>query len=83
MKKIFESEWNSWDESAEKIHIFELENDDEFWMLEDMSFEERCDHFGVRESMGWSVAPGAVGYSYSFIVKNYHVIMIETGTLNV
>lgn len=83
MKKIYESPLNSWDESAEKIHIFALENDDEYWELESMSFEEKCEYFGVRESMGWSVAPGAVGYSYDFIVKGYHVIMIETSTLNV
>lgn len=83
MKKVFESEWNSWDESAEKIHVFEFESDEEYWELHDMSYDERCDYFGVREVMGWSVAPGAVGYTYSFIIKPYHMIMIETGTLNV
>ena len=83
MKKIFESEWNSWDESAEKIHIFELESDEEFWELENMSYEEKCAYFGVRELMGWAVTPGGTGYSYGFVVKSYHVIMIESATLNV
>ena len=83
MKKIFESEWNSWNEYASKVHVFELENDDEYWELESMSYEEKCEYFGVREVTGWSVAPGAIGYTYGFSVKSHHVIMIESASLNV
>ena len=47
MKKIFESQWKSWDEYAEKVHAYEMENDDEYWAFEDMTHEEKCEYFNV------------------------------------
>lgn len=83
MKKIFESEFNGFDdgESATKVYVFELENVDEFWGFGDMDFEEKCDFFNVRNT--YNVAPGARYYEYDFDVSRHHVIMYETVSLNV
>ena len=83
MKKIFESEFNSFDdgESATKVHIYELENVDEFWEFEGMDFDEKCNYFGVRDY--YNVAPGARSYTYGFDVSRHHIIMYETVSLNV
>ena len=83
MKKIYESPLNGWDESAEIIHVYELENDDEFWDIHEMSFKEKCEYFGVFDQTGYFVEPGAKYYRYSFSVKCNHVIMTETVAYNV
>lgn len=81
MKKIFESPLNGWDESAEKIHVYALENDDEYWELSEMRVDERCNYFGVQEE-SW-VAPGAMYHRYEFEVTLNYVIMIERIAYNV
>ena len=83
MKKIFESEFNGFDdgESATKVHIYELENVDEFWEFEGMDFDEKCNYFGVRNY--YNVAPGTRSYTYGFDVSGHHIIMYETVSLNV
>lgn len=83
MKKIFESEFNGFDdgESVTKVCVFELENVDEFWELDEMDSEEKCDFFGVHNT--YNVAPGARFYEYDFEVSRHHVIMYETISLNV
>ena len=83
MKKIFESQWNSWDETAEKIHVYELENDQEYWEFEAMSHEEKCEYFDVFDQSGYEVRPGAVYYTYVFDHTCHHVVMYERGALNV
>lgn len=83
MKKIYESPLNGWDESAEIIHVYELDDADEFWKLYEMTFEEKCEYFGVFDQTGYIVAPGAKYYTYSFAVERKHVIMIETVSYNV
>ena len=83
MQKIYESPLNGWDESAERIYVYELESSDEFWDFYDMSFEEKCQYFGVFDQTGYFVEPGAKYYTYSFAVERKHVIMIETVAYNV
>ena len=82
MKKIFESELNSTDYySAEKIYVYALENEGEWWELEDMDHEARCDYFDVYEEQG--VAPGALYHRYEFKLTNTHIVMSEVVTRNV
>ena len=51
MKKIFESELNSTDYySAERIYVYALENEDEWWELESMSHDEKCKYFDVEDT---------------------------------
>lgn len=81
MKKIFESELNGWNESATKVHVYALENDDEYWEFERMDWHEKCDYFNVQEE-SW-VAPGAVYHRYDFNLQGNHIIMYETIAWNV
>lgn len=83
MKKIFESQWNSWDETAEKIHVYEMESDQEYWDFEDMSYEEKCQYFNVFDQSGYYVRPGAEYYTYAFDYTTHHVVMYERCALNV
>jgi len=83
MKKIFESDWVFRGESADKISVFQFENEDEFWEFSDMNHMEKCEYFGVFDTSGYEVAPGATGYSYDFEYNCSFVIMTETQTLNV
>lgn len=83
MKKIFESEFNGFDdgESATRVCVFELEDVDEYWELDGMNFEDKCDFFGVRNT--YNVAPGGKFYEYDFDVSRHHAIVYETVALNV
>lgn len=82
MKKIFESELNGlYDYSAEKLHVYALESNDEWWEFEDMTEEEMCDYFGVVDE--YNVAPGARYKQYDFKLTSTHIIMVETIAYNV
>ena len=83
MKKIYETPLNGWDESAERIHVYELEDDDEYWEFNAMTFEEKCDYFGVFDQTGYFVTPGAKYYTYGFKLTSNHIMMIETVAYNV
>ena len=83
MKKIYESELNGWDESAERIYVYALEDDDEFWDFNAMTFEQKCEHFGVFDQTGYIVAPGAKYYTYAFHLTKNHIIVTETVSYNV
>lgn len=83
MKKIFESQWNSWDERAERVHVYELETDDEFWTFEDMTYEQKCEHFNVFDQSGHEMMPGSVYYTYAFDHTAHHVVMYERCSLNI
>ena len=83
MQKIYESELNGWDESAERIYVYALEDTEEFWKLYEMTFEERCEHFVVVDQTGYIVAPGAKYYTYSFHLDRKHIIVTETVAYNV
>ena len=82
MKKIFESKLNECgDYSGERIYVYALDNEDEWWELEDMTHEERCRHFNVYEEHG--VAPGSLYHRYEFDITSSHVIMSEVIAYNV
>ena len=85
MKKIFESDLHNYDdyESAERVIVYQIESDDEYWDFSNMSHKERCEHFGVFDEGGYDVAPGARYYTYSFDYTTRYVIMYETAALNV
>lgn len=83
MQKIYESPLHGWDESAERIYVFELEDVEEFWKLHEMSFEEKCEYFGVFDQSGYFVAPGAKYYTYEFHLTRKHITVTETVAYNV
>ena len=84
MKKIFESKYYTIDgEDAEKVYVFKLDNDDEYWQLSNMSFEEKCEYFDVHYISSFGVAPGNVYYSYVFDIGLNHAVMYERTSYNV
>jgi hypothetical protein len=83
MKRIYESPLNGWDESAEQIYVYALDDVDEFWKLYEMTFEEKCEYFGVVDQTGSFVMPGAQYYTYSFEITRKHIIVTETVSYNV
>ena len=82
MKKIYESPLNGWDESAERVHVYALENDDEYWWLKDAPHYELQEHFGMYNP-GYEVIPGVMYSVYEFNVTSNHVIITETVACNV
>lgn len=83
MKMIYESPLNGWNESAERVYLYALEDDEEYWMFSEMTFEEKCDYFGVFDQTGYFVMPGAKYYTYEFKLTRKHIIIIETVAYNV
>lgn len=83
MKKIYESPLNGWDESAERIHVYALESDDEYWEFNEMTHEERCEYFNVFDQTGYDVMPGAMYKTYDFNLTGNHIIVCETVAYNV
>ena len=83
MKKIYESPLNGWDESAEKIHVYALDESDDWFELYEMTEDELCEYFGVHEEPDYAVAPGALYHRYDFKLTSTHIIMIEKIALNV
>ena len=84
MKKIYESPLNGWDESATRVHVYAIENDDDYWDFSNMSHRERCDYFDVYDESGsFGVAPGALYHTYEFDCGVHHIIMHETVAYNV
>ena len=83
MKRIYESPLNGWDESAERVYVYALENDEEYWELQEMTFAEKCEYFGVFDQTSYFVMPGAQYHTYKFEITCNHVIMFETVAYNV
>ena len=83
MKKIYESPLNGHDdgERAERVHVYEIENEQEFWAFDSMSYEEKCAYFNVRTWYG--AMPGQTYYTYEFDHTCHHVIMYECIAVNV
>lgn len=82
MKKIYESPLNGWSESAERVHIYALENEDEYWELKEMSNYELQEYFGMYNP-GYEVRPGAMYFFYEFEITNNHALVIEFVGYNV
>lgn len=83
MKKIYESPLNGCYESAERIHVYAIDSDDELWEIEAMSHEDRCDYFDVFDETGCHILPGAVYHTYKFDITKNYVVVTETVALNV
>lgn len=83
MKKIYESPLNGWDESAEKIHVYALDENDDWFGFYEMTKDELCEYFGVREEPDYAVAPGGLYHRYDFKLTSTHIIMIEKVAYNV
>ena len=81
MKYIYTSPLCGWDESAELVYVYKLESDEEILDFEEMSFEEKCDLFDVREE--YDVMPGALYHRYDFYCTGTHIIVTETVAYNV
>ena len=82
MKKVYETPLNGWDESAERLHIYALEDNDEYWHLKEMTFFDLCRYFDICEP-GCYVLPGSTYSRYEFEVTSNHVIITETVAYNV
>ena len=82
MKKIFESKLYGYGEFAERIHVYQLD-EDEFWKFYSMQHDDMCKEFDVFDESDYEVTPGAVYHTYKFYLHNEHIIMIETVALNV
>lgn len=76
MKKIYESPLNGWGESAERIHVYAIDNYEEYWTLEEMSTDELEEHFGLYNTK-CNVVPGRMFYRYHFEFTCNHVIITE------
>ena len=58
MKHIYTSPLCGWDESADRVFVYELESDEEIWDFREMTFEQKCDLFNVYEEPDYAIAPG-------------------------
>ena len=47
MQKIYESQLHGWDESAERVYVYTLDNDEEYFELCALNHKEMCDKFDV------------------------------------
>lgn len=83
MKHIYTSPLCGWDESADRVFVYELESDEEIWDFREMTFEQKCDLFNVYEEPDYAIAPGAMYHRCNFNLTGTHVIMTETIALNV
>ena len=82
MKKIYESPLNGWNESAERIHIYAFESEEEYLDVKEMSNYELQEHFGMYNP-GYEVRPGAMYFVHEFHITNNHVVITEFVAYNV
>lgn len=82
MKKIYESQLNGWSESAERIHVYAIESEDERLDLKEMSNYELQEHFGMYNP-GYEVRHGAMYFVYEFAITDKHVIVTEFVAYNI
>jgi len=81
MKEIYKSEIHGWNESAEQVIIYPLADDEEFWLLDAMSHDDRCEYFDLYEEN--DVIPGGIFHTYSFCLSSNFMIIIKTIAYNV
>lgn len=82
MKKIFESEFNGWNESATRLIVYEIESEDEYWELDEMEADEIRRALGLPYDGDW-IMPGAF-YQRTYIHKlDNHIIAEVYGAYNV
>ena len=84
MQKIYESELHAWGiDFAERIHIYEVEDEAEHQCLENMTWAELCEYFDVPKSAPIGLLPGAQWSHYSFRLTDTHIVVMENVTYNV
>lgn len=84
MKKIFESEMNSWSiDYAERIHVYAIDDENEHQQLDNMNYAELCEYFGVPREPAIGMLPGARWSSYSFRLFDTHIVVSEHISYNV
>ena len=88
MKKVFESEyatWGGWSDSSDKITVYELEEEDEFWKIYNMNHQERCELVNVEDDSiyPYSIPPGSIFYTYAFHLIGKFFVVVETAQWNV
>lgn len=83
MKLVYESELHGWDESAETIYIYGLDDNEEYWRIDEMTHDEKCDMINVMDESGYNIMPSAIYHTYSFELTINHLIVIETTAYNV
>lgn len=83
MTKLFESNYQGFDESASKVSVYQFDDEREISEFEEMTHDERCTLFNVFDMSGYCVAPGALYKTFDFHVENAFVIMTETAIYNV
>lgn len=86
MKKIFTSDYHNHDKnyaSMERVVVYQIENEDEYWDFSNMTHEERCNLFDVFDEGRYYVAPGARYYTYSFDYSPNHIVVYERVSMNV
>lgn len=83
MKKLYESEYRGFDESATKIAVYEFESAKEREEFDEMSHNERCEYFNVFDEAGYEVMSGAPYHTYWFECSNGILVMFDRLALNV
>ena len=83
MKMIYESPLNGWDESGERLYIYELESDEEYWEFYEMTFDEKCEYFNVYEEPDYTIMPGGLYHRYGFSLSSNHMVISEIIAYNV
>lgn len=83
MKKLFESNYSGFDESATKVTIYEFESEEECQEFYEMEYSERCSYFNVFDESGYEVMPGASYHTYDFSITGGILVMFDRIALNV
>lgn len=83
MKKVFESDLVGFDESGERVFVFELDGPDERKELSEMSHDELCEVFGVCEEPDYAVEPGGLYHRYHIDINGSFAILTECVAYNV
>lgn len=83
MKKLFESEYSGFDESATMVTVYQFETPEEKQEFYEMEHDDRCSYFDVFDQSGYEVAPGATYHTYNFEISDGILLMYDRIALNV
>jgi len=81
MTKIYESDFNGWDESAEQIIIYKLD-ENEYNELDQLNHDELCNLIDVFDQNGYNIIPGAIYHTYEFQLSSGFLIVTHTKAIN-
>ena len=83
VKKLYESEYRGFDESATKVTVYEFDSEEERDEFYELEHQERCSCFNVFDESGYEVSPGASYHTYYFEISNGILVMHDVLSLNV